>query len=74
MARLKAKSPPALEDVELPYSAGHHGRRMAPDEMAELEAGWRAHRDEIMEEHDRPDWRPLGWWAFEARQPMRPDG
>ena len=73
MARLKAKSPPALEDVNLELLLGlAEGYEFTPEELEVLEAGWWAHRDQILEEHDRPDWRPWGWWEFEAKEP-RPD-
>jgi hypothetical protein len=36
----------------------------------ELEAGWRAVGDRLCEEHANAGWRPWGWWAFTAREPM----
>ena len=76
MARLKNPKPvPPLEDVEIPLLCGPpRGEEWPAEDMAELEAGWRPHRDRIMDEHgDRPDRRPWGWWAFEAREPMPSD-
>jgi hypothetical protein len=68
-----ADDAPALEDVEIPLICGPmRGHEWPPEDMAEMEAGWWAYRDQIMEEHNRPDWRPWGWWEFEAKEP-RPD-
>jgi hypothetical protein len=50
------------------------GYEHSPERPAELEACWWAHRDQIMEEYGRPDSRPWGWCAFEAREPMPDHG
>ncbi len=76
MARLKNPKPvPPLEDVEIPLLCGPpRGEEWPADDMAELEAGWRADRDRIMEGARRPPGlAAAGWWAFEAREPMPSD-
>ncbi len=74
MVRFKnPKSVPPLEAVEIPPICGPmRGHEWPPEVMADMEAGWWAYRDQLMEEHDRLDWRPWGWWEFEAKEP-RPD-
>ena len=66
-----ADDAPPLEDVWIALLCGPmRGHEWEPEVMAEMEAGWRAHRDRIMEEWgDRPS-RPWGWWRFEIREPM----
>ena len=71
--------PPPLEDVWILLLCGPmRGHEWPPEVMAEMEAGWRAHRDKIMEEYgdrhgDRLS-RPWGWWVFEAKEPMPDHG
>ena len=69
--RSHADNAPPLDEVWIALLCGPmRGHEWETEVMAEMEAGWAAHRDKIMEEYgDRPS-RPWGWWVFEAKEPM----
>ena len=60
---------PPLEDVELALLCGPmRGPEWPAELMAELRAGWQAHRDRIMEDHDRPDLAAVGLVAVRGQR------
>ena len=65
MARLRAKSVPPLEDVELFLILGPaEDHELSPELLEVLEAGWHAHGVRIMADYGDRDRRPWGLETF----------